>query len=204
MADETTATVTVETPQTQTEPGGQTGGKAPESGPSAPQNGAGGAFTQEDVNRFLAAERRKWQESEELKALRAKAKKADELEEASKSDLEKLTERATAAEQLAAQRAERYRQALIRSQFTVQAAAAGIPADRIDAAFRLADLSVVAVDEEADSVTGMDKAIESLPEFVKAPIRPAVPDINSGGGNGQQVDPAARLSEIKQRFRLGD
>ena len=179
-------------PSTTPNPGGQSGGAA--------KSESGRTFTQDEVNSFLAAEKRKLQDSEEIKAGRAAQKRLAELEEAQKSEAEKLTERATKAEQLADQRAAKYRAALIRSSFTAQAMAAGVPSDRIDAAYKLADLSAVEVDEDTDSVSGLDAPIKALPDWLKAPAKPAVPDINAGGGHNQTPDPAAREADLKRRF----
>ena len=56
-------------------------------------------FTQEEVNNFLAKDRRQMEERfADYEALKAKAAKLDELEEASKTELQKATERANALE----------------------------------------------------------------------------------------------------------
>lgn len=56
-------------------------------------------FTQEDVNRFLAKDRKQMAEKyADYELLKAKAEKLDELEEASKTELQKATERAEKAE----------------------------------------------------------------------------------------------------------
>ncbi len=164
------------------------------------------AFSQEEVNSFLATERRKWAESEELKGLRAKAKRADELEAAQLTESEKLTRRATEAEARASELEARYRDAAIRARFATSALAAGIPAERIDAAYKLADLGGVSL-SETGNVTGVDEAVKALPEWLRAAAAPAArpaPDISAGaGGHGTAaIDPAAREADIRRRFRL--
>lgn len=164
------------------------------------------AFSQEEVNSFLATERRKWAESEELKGLRAKAKRADELEAAQLTETEKLTRRATEAEARASALEARYRDAAIRARFATSALAAGIPAERIDAAYKLADLGGVSLGEDGN-VTGVDEAVQALPEWLRVSAAPAArpaPDISAGaGGHGTAaIDPAAREADIRRRFRL--
>ncbi len=164
------------------------------------------AFSQEEVNSFLAAERRKWAESEELKGLRAKARRADELEAAQLTESEKLTRRATEAEARASELEARYRDAAIRARFATSALAAGIPAERIDAAYKLADLGGVSLGEDGN-VTGVDEAVQALPEWLRVSAAPATrpaPDISAGaGGHGTAaIDPAAREADIRRRFRL--
>lgn len=101
-------------------------------------------------------------DTDEVKQLRADAKRLKELEDAQKSETEKLTERATKAEQLAAERAARYQSALKASAFRLAAREKGVPADRLDDAYRLADLAAVEIDEASDSVKGMDAAVDAL------------------------------------------
>lgn len=199
MADEAapqTAEPTQETAQPTTAAGGQTGETA---------NGA--TFTPDQqalLNRLLADERRsaerKIKDSDDYKQAVAAAKKLAELEAAQKSAEERLTaerdQYKTQAEQLSA----RYRDVLIRSHFTALAAAKGVPPDRLDAAYKLADLAAVEVDEDG-TVKGVEKAVESLPKWLSEPARPPVPDINSGGGTNQP-DPAAREAEIRAKYRL--
>lgn len=60
-------------------------------------------FTQDQVNDFLAKEKGKWQQQHaDYDDLKAKAAKLDELEAASRTDVEKAAQRAADAEQKAA------------------------------------------------------------------------------------------------------
>lgn len=191
----------------QTESGGQTG---------ANTSGAGGiTFTAEQqahINSLIASERRNTEkqtrESDEIKQLRAKAKRADELEEATKSETEKLADRAAKAEAKVGDLEGKYRSALIKTKFTTAAITANIPADRVDAALKLADMSGVDVGEDG-TVSGMDKAIKSLPAWLSTvettpangQRRPA-PNINAGEQNrdGAGVSREAAIEMEKQRL----
>jgi ABC-type transporter Mla subunit MlaD len=195
VADETTATTT-EIPPPSTEP------KQPD--PPKQETPPGRTYTDQEVNDLIAKNKRQWQDSDDIKAGKAAQKRLAELEEAQKTETEKLTDRATKAETLAEQRAVKYRTALIRSHFTTQAGAAGIPSDRIDAAFRLSDFSAVTVDEDKDVVTGLEPVVAALPDWLKADLnkKPPAPDINAGANGANQPDPVAREADLRRRFRL--
>jgi hypothetical protein len=151
-----------------TGPGGQSGAPVK----ATPEKVLFTPEQQAAVNAAIAAERRETErrvrESDELKQLRQKAAAFDAEQDTKKTVEERLTAERDEAKARAEQTAQRYRVALIRSSFTTAAMGAGVPPDRIDAAFKLADLSAVEVDEEADKVKGITKAIESLPEWIKA------------------------------------
>lgn len=189
-----TTTTTTEAPPTTTE-------KQPDP-PKA--NDPPRTFTQDEVNTYLASERRKWSDSEDMKAGKAAIRRLSELEEANKTEAQKLTDRATSAEKLAEERAAKYRSALIRSHFTTRATAAGIPSDRVDAAFRLSDFAAVTVDEDKDAVDGLDPVIAALPDWLKVDpkAKPPAPDINAGANGTNQPDPVAREADLRRRFRL--
>ncbi|WP_342437819.1 hypothetical protein NSS79_34100 [Paenibacillus sp. FSL L8-0436] len=66
---------------------------------------------------------------------------------------------------------------LIRAHFLVASRNAGVRPEALDAAFKLADLSGVAIDD-AGRVWGVDDAIEALrteSDFVFAPVEPVKP-----------------------------
>ena len=183
----------------------------PAPNPSGPSGGQPASITftpeqQAHLNALLAAEwreaERKVKDSDDIKAALQAAKDLDDLKKSQQSAEERLT---TERDQYKAQATElgsKYQTLLIQSHFTTLAAAKGVPADRLDAAFKLADLTAVRVEEDG-TVKGVEKAVESLPKWLSEPPRPPAPDINSGGGNGSQIDPAAREAEVRQRFRLG-
>lgn len=160
------------------------------------------AMTRDELNRQLDEAKRAGEktarESDEIKQLRAKAKRADDLEEAQKTEVEKLADRATKAEALAAENATKYRTALIRSSFTTAAITAGIPADRVDAALKLADMTSVDVDA-AGNVSGLDAAVKSLPAWLSV-----APTNGSGIPATPKADTGAALTEAdEQRRRAG-
>lgn len=78
----------------------QTAAAPIEQAPTAPTQDAGKTFTQEDVNRLLASERRS--QEQRFADAATKAAEYDKLTEQSKSDLQKATERAEKAEREAA------------------------------------------------------------------------------------------------------
>lgn len=154
------------------------------------------SLTREELDRQLAEARRTGErtarESEEIKQLRQKAKQFDDLDAANKTEAEKLAADRDRHKSEAESLRSKYRTALIKSAFTTKALEAGIPADRIDHAYRLADLSAVTVEEDSDAVKGIDVAIKAVPEWVKAAAqaengqRGRAPNINPDGGrNGQ-------------------
>lgn len=177
----------------------------PASGTQAAPTGTSGAtvsMTREELDRQLAEARRTAErsvrESEELKTLRANAKRADDLEEAAKTEAEKLADRAAKAEAERDRLVAEVRRGRIEARFTAAALAAGIPPDRIPAALKLADIAAI---EGDDFDRPIADAIKALPDWLKAGGKPA-PDTNSGGTTAsvsreQQVQTA--LAELRAR-----
>lgn len=200
----------------QGDPQQQPGPEAPQPNPAGTpgQQSQGVTFTpeqQQALNALLAVERReterKVRESDELKQLRQKAAAFDAEEASKKTVEERLTIERDQAKQQAEQVAARYRTALIKSAFTTAAIGAGVPVDRIDGAFRLADLSAVEVDEEADKVKGIGKAIESLPDWVKAAQIgqagiPGTPKPNGRATSDQKAEEDYQRLKASGRYRL--
>jgi hypothetical protein len=192
-----------------TGPGGQSGAPVK----ATPEKVLFTPEQQAAVNAAIAAERRETErrvrESDELKQLRQKAAAFDAEQDTKKTVEERLTAERDEAKARAEQTAQRYRVALIRSSFTTAAMGAGVPPDRIDAAFKLADLSAVEVDEEADKVKGITKAIESLPEWIKAAPYSgpaAIPQTPRGGSQTltreQQIEQERELMRSSGRYRV--
>lgn len=180
--------------------------------PITPPTTAALSMTREELDRQLAEARRAGErtarESDEVKVLRAAKKKLDELEASQQSEAEREKKRADTAEALAAENATKYRSALIRSSFTTAAITANIPADRVDAALKLADMTGVDVGDDS-TVSGMDKAIKSLPAWLSTVETPpangqrrAAPNINAGEQNrdGAGVSREAAIEMEKQRL----
>jgi len=217
--DTNTNTNTNQDGQQHTDTGGQSG-----AGTTGTQTSGGGAtFTAEQqtaINALLANERRdterKIKESDELKTLRAKAKRADDLEAAGKSDIDKATERAAKAEAEAASLQGRYYDALIRSEFSRLAADKQLSAQQIADAFALADRTNITVDADG-RVTGADKSLDAVlkdrPYLAGAQSsngqngsRRSAPNINAGDQNreptGQEIiDRAVTEGRQSGRYR---
>ena len=147
----------------------------------------------------IAEARAAWEASPEHRAMREKAKAHDQLIEAQKSELQKLQEKADAAEQRAAQMEQQHREMRLQQAFARAATAHGVPADRLDAAYKIADMTGVTLTADGD-ITGIAAAVKSLPDWLAAR---AVPDINGRGRTDAQPDPVAREAELKRMYRLG-
>ncbi|MGE7271360.1 scaffolding protein [Brevibacillus panacihumi] len=130
-------------------------------------------FTQEDLDKIvadrIARERKKYADYDEIK------KKAEEFEQA---EAERKKAEMTAQERLEAEKSEALRKAqeaeeaaqrtmstanqrLIKSEFKLLAKEAGVRADALEDAFKLADVSGVTVDEDGN-VDGVKAVIEAL------------------------------------------
>ena len=138
-------------------------------------------FTQEEVNRMQAQTRRdergKFSDYGDLKA---RAAKADELEQAQLSDTQKLEARAIEAERKAVEAQEQIASAMIASEVKIRASALGVIDP--DAAYLLLDRSNVRYDA-ADGVSGVDDALASLLDakpYLKGTNR--TPNINPESG----------------------
>ena len=167
-------------------------------------------FTQEEVNRMQAQtrrdERNKYGDYNDLKA---RAAKADELEQAQLSDAQKLEARAIEAERKASEAQEQIASAMIASEVKVRASALGV----IDpeAAYLLLDRSNVRYDA-TEGVTGVDDALASLLEakpYLKSSNR--TPNLNPESGQpvatqrltAEQRDAAQYLGMTDEQYAKG-
>ena len=149
-------------------------------------------FDQESVNRMMAnirrEERGKFSDYDQLKA---RAAKADELEQAQLSEQEKLAQRATDAERQASEAATKIADVSISADVQVKAVQMGVVDPQ--AAYLLMDRSSVTYDP-ATGVNGVDEALTRLLEE-KPYLRgnsPRTPNINPEGGTPA---PVTRLSD---------
>ena len=151
-------------------------------GASAPR-----VFTEEEhqaeVNRVAgtvrAEERAKL--APEIKQLRERAAVADTLENAGKSETEKLRARLTTLEGSNLDAALKIADMAVSSEIRVQAGLAGF-ADPNDAR-RLIDRAGIKYDEATQTVTGVKDALEALlgtKAYLKAPGRVTATDLNGG------------------------
>jgi phage I-like protein len=152
-------------------------------------------FTQEDVNRLTGQARRDARSQfSDYDALKERAARADELEQAQLSEAEKMSQRATTAEAQVAEANARTADALIASEVKVRAVQLGVVDP--DAAYLLMDRSSVKYDPDS-GVSGVDDALTQLlddkPYLKGAAAR--TPNINPESG---QPAPVTRLSADQQ------
>lgn len=146
-------------------------------------------LTQADVDRIvqerLTRERQKFADYEDLKS---KASKLDELEQANKSELEKMQARAEEAEKRATEASERAKASTLRAAIVDQANRAG--AVDADAVLALLDPNAVTIGDDGQ-VTGAEEAVakllESKPYLVGK--TPGVQGAADGGPRGSGGGP---------------
>jgi hypothetical protein len=129
---------------------------------STPPETSDKTFTQADLDRIvqdrLNRDRAKFADYDDLKA---KATKLDELEQANKTELEKLLARAEEAEKRAAEASERAIQSARRVALVSAATAAG--AVDPDAVLKLVDADALTIGDDGQ-VTGAEEAVKALLE----------------------------------------
>ncbi|WP_419885184.1 scaffolding protein [Paenibacillus sp. B-A-8] len=148
-------------------------------------------FTQADLDRIvadrLARDRKGREDYDDIKTKLTALEQAEADREAAKlSDTERLeAEKAAALAAAESAKAERDRalttanQRLINAEFKSLAREANVPADRLAAALKLADLSAVTVDDEGNAV-GVKEAVEAL--IAAEPYL-----ANTAGGGNRQI-----------------
>lgn len=137
---------------------------------------------------------------ETIEAMQAALKASKDAKDKEKTDLEKEKAAKEAAEKAAAAALARANQSLIRAEFKVKSKEAG--ALNPDAAFKLADLSDVEVDDDGN-VSGVDEAIKALQKsddylFGKTKGGSVGNPSNPGGGD---PPPEESLGEILGKAR---
>lgn len=149
----------------------------------------GKTFTQADVDRIVKNRLRRLEEQlEGIDALKAKANKLDELEAANKSDLDKATEKLTAAEQRAAA-AELH---LARLEVAV---AKGVHAP-LSAAKRLVGTTKEELEADLDSSIE-DGTFRLAGDGPKPPPgQKPKPDLKPGGREGNDADTEPSVDEL--------
>ena len=134
-------------------------------------------------------------------ALKAAAKKAKEIEEKNKTDLERERERANQAEQRAQQTAKNAAQKLINAELKVLAAQSKFidPEDAVT----LASRAEIEIDEETGTITGAKEAIDALAKLKPHLLSKAGVTVGGSSANpGGDVDPG--LSEEEQGRKLAE
>jgi hypothetical protein len=162
-------------------------------------------FTQDEVNAFLAKEKRKYADYDDLKT---KAAKADELEQANASELEKAVKKAREEAEAAARADERSKADLRIIKAEVKAAAGTKLNDPMDAV-RMLDLADFTVDEDGDVdpkaiAAALDKLLKEKPYLAASNTRRA-PGVGQGDRPGVQMTAAEKgRAEAQKRYGTGD
>jgi hypothetical protein len=172
------------------------------------------AAQQEYLNKLLADERRtserRFRESDEFKSLKARAQRADELEGQGRQVEEDLSAQLAKAKAERAAALASAENALMKAFFTSELGRRGVPGERHQDAFLLADRSDIKVNLNDQTVTGIEEAVQSLietrpylvgagvaPQQTQAP-RPA-PKLNGGATGAPQTD-EARIAQAMQEL----
>ncbi|WP_178023026.1 scaffolding protein [uncultured Paenibacillus sp.] len=154
---------------------------------------------QDEVDRIvadrLARERKKYADYDDIKAKLAALEQAEEerkkaeMSEAERlaAELEEARKKAQEAEEAKSAALTSANQRLINAEFRALARDANIPADRLDAALKLADLSAVTVSEDGN-VTGAKEAVEALVTAHGYLVEKAQPK-PIGGASGAEPTP---------------
>lgn len=178
-------------------------------------------FTQDELDKIvaerIARERKKYADYDDLK------KKAEEYE---KAEAERKKAEMTAQERLEAEKAEAQRKAqeaeeaaqralsaanqrLIKSEFKLLAKEAGIRADALEDAYKLADVSGVTVDEDGN-IAGVKAVVDALiankPYLVEQPPKKEPKTVGgpSGYSAGDEMKTLeAQLEEAKKKRDFG-
>ncbi|MEV5028509.1 scaffolding protein [Paenibacillus sp. LPE1-1-1.1] len=132
------------------------------------------------IEERLARERKKYADYDDLKSERDRLKSEEDARKAAamteqerlQAERDEATRKATEATESATKATTAANQRIIRTEFRLLAKESGIRADALDDAYKLADLTGAAVDEEGN-VTGVEDVIKALvaakPYLAEAP-----------------------------------
>lgn len=161
---------------------------APAQAPAAPEPKTG-TFTQDDVDRIIreriAREREKYADYD---AVKERAARLDQIEEAQRTDLEKAQKRAEKAERERDEAVQRANTSLAKAAVVAEAGRRGVIDP--DAAYQLLPEGSVAVGDDGQ-VTGLDEALTALVDAKPYLVGTNAP---SGGGNGGPMAPVTPSS----------
>lgn len=166
----------------------------------------GKMFTQAELDAIIA-ERLSRQKAQyaDYADLKAKAQKWGEVEEAQKTEAQKLAERAAKAERERDEAQQRSKARLIRAAFVAEAAKAG--AAHPEDVFALADTANVKLDDD-DNVTGVAEAVQAVIAAGRVPTLQAqrAPSLDAGAGGGKRASEQERIAltdaELEQARKL--
>lgn len=162
--------------------------------PAAPEK----TFTQAELNKFLAEERRKEREKHaDYDALKAAADELAKIKEAQLSETEKLTKKLAELETAKAQAETRTRETLIRS--AVISEAAKLNFNDPEDAYRLIDVTGLTIADNG-KVEGAADAVKALAESRKYLIKNGNPSLSTfnPAGDGQPL----KETDAQRRTRI--
>jgi hypothetical protein len=173
--------------------------EAPESPPAEDKR-----LTQEqfefELGKRLARERAKYADYDDLKA---KAGQWDEHEETQKSELEKLQGQIAKAEQAAQEALAERDSALIRNVVMLEAGKQGVPQERLAAALKLLDSSLLTPEKDG-TVSGVEDAVKALleasPFLLADDSKPPAPQLDSGAGGGARPGKGIVLTPLQREM----
>jgi alanyl-tRNA synthetase len=205
--------------------GGDTGGTGDAGGTGGKDDNAGGGtggktYSQEEAERIAAQREERARRSalksyfeqqgysqEEVEEL---LKKDKERREKEKTDLEREKEAREKAEKEKAKAIETANARIARTEFKIAAQAVGVPADRLEAAVKLADLSELVPDEKTGEIPAdliqkvVNDTLQANPflKETKAPPNVGGGGSNPGGGGGEpSIEELGKLS-MEEYIRL--
>lgn len=182
----------------------------PETPPADPQDPPK-MVPQDEVDRIvadrLARERKKYGDYDDIKAKLADLEKAeDERKKAELSEVERLAAELDEARKKAQEAEERGTSAitaankrLINAEFKALAREHNIPADRLNAALKLADLSGVTVDDDGNA-QGVEDAVKALVEANPYLVEKAQPKQIGGGTGGSGAGNEDEYKMLEQQL----
>jgi len=158
-------------------------------------------FTQDQLNSFLAKERRELKEKyADYDANKEKAAKLDELEQEKMDEVDRERVKREKAEQQLADTLKLANDRLVRAAFIAEASKRGAlhPADAYGLA--MADQAEVSVDDDGN-VIGVTDAVNALFEAKRLPVQSGntAPDLNGGAGDGtRKASRPVALTELER------
>jgi hypothetical protein len=151
------------------------------------------------IEERLGRERKKYADYDDLKAERDRLKSEEDARKAAamteqerlQAERDEATRKATEAGEAATKATTAANNRIIRTEFRLLAKESGIRADALDDAYKLADLTSAAVDDEGN-VTGVDDVIKALiaaKPYLAESAKPAPRQIGDrSGGNENKTD----------------
>lgn len=119
-------------------------------------------FTQDELDRIIADRlKRQKEQFSDYADLKAKAAKWQEQEDAKKSELEKLQAQIADLQNRASEADTKRKATLVRSSVMAEAAKQGVPADRLEAAYKLIDTNTLTIEAD-DTIPNLSDSVKQL------------------------------------------